>query len=532
MCGIYLYTHRGNQLEYRHGSLKPRGPDAYYSFNNDDIFMAFYRLSIVGIEHGMQPITIDNVTLICNGEIYNYKELASKYDLNLRTGSDCEIVLAMYLVFGIERTINEIDGEFALIIYDKNTNLVHFARDYIGIKPLFIACSMIEDSIENIELSSELKGMVNFSYALHVMPRSIYTYDLDKRVLSTSLYSNLSCSMSLDDNELIYKTFTSAVIKRIEQSDVKVGFMLSGGLDSSLVLGVALNYYKDKFDNNWTPFDVFTFGFASDAPDVLSAKLVVDWINAKYPNAIKWHLVIKDVEDGINALPDVIYSLETYDTTTIRASTPMYLLSKYIATTDVKVILSGEGSDELFGGYLYFNYAPNDVAFRSEILTLLNNLFYFDVLRADRSTAAHGLEVRPPFLDKTFVNAVLANVNLKRGANTKQLLRDVFEGKCIIPDEILHGRKEAFSDAVGLSWKDTIVQYCSELTYEPILEKLYCSSNITPETNEMKYYQYMFGKYYYSAYHITPTLWLPNQTWVKTGVEPSARVLPIYSKVK
>jgi asparagine synthase (glutamine-hydrolysing) len=293
-----------------------------------------------------------------------------------------------------------------------------------------------------------------------------------------------------------------------------------------LILGIALKYYLDK--NVAVKFDVFTFGFSNEAPDVISAKLAIGWFNERYPNCINWHLVIRTIEEGLNTLPAVIDAVETYDTTTIRASTPMYLLSKYIATTNVKVIISGEGSDELFGGYLYFKHAPNEVAFRAEILTLLNNLFYFDALRADRSTAAHGLEVRPPFLDRTFVNAVLGHRNLKPGTNTKQLLRDIFEHMDIIPKEILHGRKEAFSDAVGLLWKDSIGVWCDGFKYDPTLEKLFVSLGIPPETSEMKYYQYMFGTKYYSAYHITPTLWLPNQTWVKTGVEPSARVLPNY----
>ena len=529
MCGIYLYLHRNTHINYVHAALKPRGPDAAETFIDDDVLMAFYRLSIVGISGGSQPMTINNVTMICNGEIYNYKELASKYDLHLRTGSDCEIVLNMYLAFGIERTVQEIRGEFAFVIYDKNIGVIHAARDYIGIKPLFIACNFTNDKLVNIEISSELKGMVGFSYAMHVMPRTIYTYDLNKYVLSTSEYVGLSIGMSHTDDNLISKLLINAVIKRIEQSDVPIGFMLSGGLDSTLILGIALKYYYNtRARANSNTVDVFTFGFSHDAPDVKSATLAINWFKERYPNMINWHLVIGTIEEGLNALPDVIYTLETYDTTTIRASTPMYLLSKYIATTNVKVIISGEGSDELFGGYLYFKYAPNDVAFRTEILTLLNNLFYFDVLRADRSTAAHSLEVRPPFLDYDFVTAVLSHRNLKPNTNTKQLLRDIFEPLDLIPVEILHGRKEAFSDAVGYTWKDSINKWCESYKFEPILEPLYKSNIITAETPEMKYYQYIFGKYYYSAYHITPTLWLPNQSWVKTGVEPSARALNIY----
>lgn len=522
MCGIYAYVHRSVDTTYAHAALKPRGPDAFSTFNDDNVFMAFYRLKIVGGDEGMQPITIGNVTMMCNGEIYNYKQLANKYNLHLRTGSDCEIIIAMYLEFGIERTIQELDGEFALIIYNSETKLMHIARDYIGIKPLYMACTMANETIENIEVSSEIKGMNAYAYALHVSPRVIYTYDINKYVLSTSEYMCLSIGMSHTNDQLLRDLLRQSVIKRIEQSDVPVGFMLSGGLDSTLILGIAMQYYKSIcYDKS---IEVFTFGFADDAPDVVNARLTIGWFKERYQLNINWHLIVYKITDGIAVLPEVIRAIETYDTTTIRASTPMYLLSMYIASTSVKVIISGEGSDELFGGYLYFKHAPNDVAFRAEIVTLLNNLYYFDALRADRSTAAHGLEMRPPFLDKAFVQAALNHSNNKPGANTKQLLRDLYVGHDLIPTEILNGRKEAFSDAVGLQWKDAITEYVASYKYESVLEPLYKSTGIPAETPEMKYYQYIFGSYYYSAYHITPTLWLPNQSWVKTGVEPSARV--------
>ena len=540
MCGIY--AHFGISKKYdKNQYLSLRGPDDYREYNGDDYLLAFYRLSIVGLNNGMQPFDMDGIHLICNGEIYNHKILSDSKEVK----SDCESILISYKKYGIDKTIRLLDGEFAFVLVDEKKRLVHFARDYMGIKPLYYSKSMNDGKVSKLEVSSLIKGLSNRNNIEHVKPGYLYTYDMNNKVLSYERYYSLGLSgiELVDDNELVYKNifnkFNDAIIKRIQQSERQVGFLLSGGLDSSLVLSLALEYLKDK---NAKPM-VFTFGYSEDAPDVKSAEIVVEFLREKYgENSFEWHLVIGGIDESLRRLPEVIIALETYDTTTIRASTPMYMISEYISKyTNVKVILSGEGSDELFGGYLYFKYAPNDFAFRSEIKYLLENLYYYDVLRADRVTACHGLEVRPPFLDRELVEYVLKCPMLCKGKNnTKELLRDSIRWyennykSVILPNDILFGKKEAFSDAVGLSWKDAIATMTDSYmkNYEKKYESIKCG-HIKPDTNEQKYFQLIFSVLFGDRiFDILPSLWLPNQQWVNTGSEPSARILDVYSGSK
>lgn len=588
MCGIYSCISNNYILNVdgviehktyipcdKHDYLSNRGPDERIIIKQEDYFLAFHRLSIMGVNNGHQPFNIDGIKLLCNGEIYNYKKLQNLFDLPNTTGSDCEVIIYLYKKFGIESAVRLLDGEFAFVLIDDEKKLVHFARDYMGIKPLYFSGIYINNKIIMLEIASLIKSLNLHNNAIHVLPRNIYTYDIKNQNLCNQEYDCLIYQSLHNDKQLIYNNFVIAVEKRISQSERPIGFLLSGGLDSSLVLSVALEYYNKiylnkinalKEENNKllerellecntleckslkyklltdeeiiieakksyiTP-KVFTFGFSLDAPDVKSACSMIGFLRNKYgDDCLHWDLVIQTIESGLKYLSDVIFHLETYDTTTIRASTPMFLISKYIAeNTDVKVILSGEGSDELFGGYLYFKYAPNDIAFRSEIINLLNNLYLYDVLRADRVTAANGLEIRPPFLDYEFVQSVLTSRDLIIGKNnTKELLRNCVQDKNLLPDDILYGKKEAFSDAVGLSWKESLVNYTNEIMKSVNDENPY-SYHIIPENNEMKFYQTMFYKYFNNVYYLLPKLWLPNQNWVKTGIEPSARVLSVYN---
>jgi asparagine synthase (glutamine-hydrolysing) len=530
MCGIYLCIRQrteANKNLTKHVCLRPRGPDATRIVDASDYYAAFYRLAIVGMLDGMQPFEADHgdIVMLCNGEIYNHETIVKEHAIPVKTHSDCECIIHLYQKLGIDAVLEQITGEFAFIILDRKKQVMHFARDRLGRKPLFYSTDTNTSAFDVCSLFSGLE----FEDKQQCIPGKVYTLDLATNELTNYVwhnfeFDNIVRSLS-DTHKLIADKFIEAVCMRTRQSERPVGFLLSGGFDSSLVLSVALRYA-----NLTSPPHAFTIGFSEDAPDIKSAEIMVKWLRATYgENCIQWHKVILPIQDGLEAIGDVIQALETYDTTTIRASTPMYLISKYIAEkTNVKVVLSGEGSDELFGGYLYFKYAPSDEAFRGEVLDRLNELYLYDVLRADRTTAACGLEIRPPFLDDQFINVVLATHALVRCKNnTKELIRAAFQSMDLLPDEILHGKKEAFSDAVGMSWKEAIQKFAETTTVD---NELSYSQHIPPQTAEMRYFQHVFrSKFGDNAWHVLPYLWLPNQDWVKTGVEPSARVLPVYN---
>lgn len=530
MCGIYACLHYGNEPNsYEYKEIDVRGPDDTKVIDEKEYKLVFHRLAIVGINSGSQPFNMGNIQLMCNGEIYNYKELIDEYKLPNKTGSDCEVILHMYKMFGLERTLNEIRGEFAFILINKETGILHFARDPIGIKPLFMNTVYDNNKIKYMELASLVKGFsLQKARCEHVLPGTLYTYDISKHILNSQRYLELKYVPDEKvTKEVIYEKLEQAVIKRIKQTERPFGFFLSGGIDSCTTLSIAMKsgLLVEK------PY-VFTFGFHENAPDVINAKVFVNWLKNKYgKNCIEWHLVIKTVEEGLSLLPEVIRVLETYDTTTIRASTPMYMLSRYIRdNTNVKVLLSGEGSDELFGGYLYNLYTPNKYAFRSEIINALNNLYVYDVLRADRSTSHCGLEVRPPFLDIDLINTVLKSAELLPSkTTTKKLLRDIIEMYNLLPDEILYGRKEAFSDAVGLNWLDSVKKHTTLLLSEGKNEELEFSPHIKPKGNTEKYFQTVFSVIFPNKWHLLPKIWLPNQDWVNTNGESSARALSIYT---
>ncbi len=573
MCGIY-FMYKGNSklvnaiddtLTYNFDSEKVRkgylykpvnyttlvnrGPDETKIIDTYDYFAAFYRLAIMGVDNGMQPFIsgtpeLDNeIIMLCNGEIYNYQELIIKYNLTTHTNSDVECILELYKKVGIDRCIRELSGEFAVCIYDKGKQVVHFARDRFGRKPLYMACVNIGDmpSFSQFEIASLYKALDLPNKSI-VYPGTICTVDLSrpgKEVLTVQEYNrfmfcpdtlnplsrttDISRDFTTCENEKLYNLLVQAVKRRVTQSERPIGFLLSGGFDSSTVLSMALAMDIVKKPH------VFTIGFDENASDIKAAETMVQFLREKYSHdCIQWHKVILNVEEGHKVIPEVIYALETYDTTTIRASVPMWLISKYIRdNTNVKVVISGEGSDELFGGYMYFKYAPNTQAMRSEICNLLNNLHYYDVLRADKTTSYFGLEVRTPFLDDDFVKAVLTTEQFQASNTvTKKLIRDIIKDLDLLPDSILHGKKEAFSDAVGHQWKDSIVPYATTLPDINILSDY--APHILADTPETKWYQSIFSNMFPYSWHLLPCLWLPNQTWVETGTEPSARALAAY----
>lgn len=538
MCGIYACFHNGKQPSYRHSRIKPRGPDETIVIDGGSRCLAFYRLKIVGVSDGAQPFISDDIELMCNGEIYNYKELADQYNIELKTHSDCEIIMHLYRQLGIEQTVQLLYGEFAFILIDKAKKLVHFARDRFGVKPLYMSTVTCMGKIQSLELSSLVRACIHSEMLTHVDPRQVYTYDIAHGSMSSQAYcliqyKSMQCN---PEPPHIYNRLVQAVKVRVQQTERKIGFLLSGGLDSSIILSIALTECKMP-----ELVDVFTFAFEENAPDVQAARLMVKYLKEKHgENCINWHLVVQPIQTGLDVIGDVLQLLETYDTTTVRASVPMYLISKYIAEkTDVKVLISGEGADELFGGYLYMLYAPNDSAFRAEIIKLLSELYMYDCLRADRTTAANGLEVRPPFLDQYLVDIVLNSSKLTCNREiTKSLLRQIARDANLLPPAILVGKKEAFSDAVGLSWQESLEDYAAN-AIDSFCEKFgqnfaregHFSTTVSPVSSTARLFQIMFRNSFGTQWKLLPKLWLPNQNWVDTGGEPSARILSCYNKL-
>lgn len=532
MCGIYACFHHGrHKITDQHTCIKRRGPDDTKHVIGGLFDMVFYRLSVVGVSDGMQPFQHQCVSYMCNGEIYNHKELEMEHKISVDTQSDCEVIGLLYQRYGVVKTLRLIRGEFAFVIYDEKRKLVHFARDYMGRKGLYYGVEQTaEGKIESLEVSSLIGGLSKRVKGYHVLPQYVYTYDMEHKTMTKMRYMSLaSVPMTTGKWEHIYERLELAVKDRVVQCERPIGFLLSGGLDSSIILSLAMKMGLVKKPH------VFTFGFEQNAPDVKAAKIVVEHLKKTYgDDSLEWHLVIQPVEAGLVALPSVINALETYDTTTVRASTPMYLISKYISkNTDVRVIISGEGADELFGGYLYNMYAPNEEAFKADVVQSLENLYLYDCLRADRVTAYWGLEVRCPFLDIRLVEYVVGCNRLKKPVHTtKELLRHTVKTKNLLPDEIVWGKKEAFSDAVGLSWMETVARHSDAMVKHECDSKDVYSSHIKPQSNTEKLFQILFGGLFNNYWHVLPKYWMPNQEWVNTGGESSARALSVYNTIK
>jgi len=589
-----------NQLNnMKYSKCATRGPDSHRELKYTDSqynFQAdFFRLSIVGGILGEQPYvwhmknkksySKNTYLLMCNGEIYNYKSLELRYKTDI-CSSDCEIIPRLMETLNIDEVLPMLSGEFAFVLHDREHGLIHFGTDRVGRKALYFGLSSTGDKIIIASSAADCQPTTTNQSDSHKIydvqqcnPGVLYTFDTQHKILSHVTWHTFKFQLSVVDLhgqpspmvtvERPYRLFMEAVERRITQHDGSrpLGFLLSGGLDSSLVLAAALHLVEcaRRVQHptprqqallqavRYTP-QVFTIGFHEQASDVADAARFVAWLKAKYgASAFDWHRVIKPIDEALAAIPRVISVLETCDTTTVRASVPMFLLSEYIAEqTRVKVLLSGEGSDELFGGYMYFSHSPNEYATRAEIIKLLSELYLFDALRADRSTAAHGLEVRTPFLDDQFVDAVL-NIrighpeysqmvnsdsvgchNLEKAQNlTKPAARLIFASSGLLPDFVLWAKKEAFSDGVGYSWKAAIKEYAKQWVADQraigtvprrlnnLIEGVPC------DTYEAIYFQTVFLNQLPGR--LTLKLWLPNQDWVKTGSEPSATILPSYT---
>ena len=522
MCSIMGFCDRGvtvSEFKRFFDRTISRGPDDSRIIDTGKGLLGFHRLAIMGLHpEGMQPFELDGSYVVCNGEIYCFPRLKKKL---METGkytfvseSDCEILLPLYKEYGTDM-FRRLDAEFALILYDGDTQSYIAARDPIGIRPLYYGY----DPHGVIVFASEPKNLVGL--VGEIMPFPPGHYYKDGQFVC---YSDIAAvdEVCMDDVETICSKIHEKLVKGIEKrliADAKVGFLLSGGLDSSLVCAIAARKSKE-------PIRTFAIGMSEDAIDLKYAKQVADYIGSDHTE------VIITKEDVLAALEDVVQLLGTYDITTIRASMGMYLICKAIhETTDIRVLLTGEISDELFG-YKYTDFAPSPEAFQAEAQKRIRELHMYDVLRADRCISVNSLEARVPFGDLDFVKYVMSIDPAKKMnvyGKGKYLLRHAFEGD-YLPHDILYREKAAFSDAVGHSLVDDLKEYAEGYyTDEEFEAKCKQYDYATPFTKESLLYRELFEKYYPGQAHMIAGFWMPNKAWEGCDVDdPSARVLSNY----
>lgn len=522
MCGIYSILNNSKESKkeiikyFMKG--KSRGPDNSVIHDINNGVLGFHRLSINGLNKGAnQPLCNEDIMLICNGEIYNYKELYKEHENDFinSTDSDCEIIIHLYKKYGIEKTLNMIDGVYAFILYDKSK--IYVARDIFGVRPLFRS-----KNNEILEFASDVKQMM-LSDIEQFPPGYYESYEIDNDIWykkyskSYSSHNNVVCDIKYETEEsilnLIERNLEKAVEKRVKTTDRPVACLLSGGLDSSLITALVNKYYKKGV------LETYSIGMPG-SEDLKYAKIVADYLGTNHNE------IIINEDDFIKAIPEVIKNIETYDETTVRASIGNYLIGKYISeNSESKVIFNGDGSDEICGGYMYFHYTKNSEEFDVECKRLLDDIRYFDVLRSDKSISSNGLEPRTPFLDKKFVFDYLKiskdiRFDLHHKHCEKYLLRKSFENKGLLPNEVLWRTKEAFSD--GVTSKKTGL-------FELIPE--YVKKN-NLANNEKEYYVKLFTDYFgKNRMNIIPYKWMPKFLDISSSTtDSSARTLKIYKK--
>lgn len=522
MCSIMCYAGKDISREMMEEHLNRtvmRGPDALQVVETNFGYMGFARLAIMGLTpEGMQPFEKDGSYVVCNGEIYGFRRLKQELEAlgyTFKSGSDCEVLLPLFKEYGLEMFAH-LDAEYACVIYDAEKDELIAARDPIGIRPLFYGYSesgTIAFASEPIALMGLVKEVFPFPPGHFYVDGKFVAYEEIEKVHGY-VYDDLE-----QITEQIHDKLIKGVEKRLD-ADAPLGFLLSGGLDSSLVCAIAAKILNK-------PIKTFAIGMDIDAIDLKYAKKVADYIGADHTE------VIMTKDEVLAYLETVIKALATYDITTIRASMGMYLVCKAIHEhTDLKVLLTGEISDELFG-YKYTDFAPNAAEFQKEAAKRIHELHYYDVLRADRCLAANSLEARVPFGDLDFVRYVMAidpEKKLNKYGKGKYLLRKAFEKDAILPEEILWREKAAFSDAVGHSMVDDLKEYAESLytdeEYETLRQKY---DFATPFTKESLLYREIFEKYYPGQAKMVPDFWMPNKEWEGCNVnDPSARVLTNY----
>ena len=479
--------------------LRHRGPDWSGIYSTDKAILVHERLSIVDPGNGAQPLYNPERThvLAVNGEIYNHKELekALTVDFQFQTGSDCEVILAKYKEKGAA-FLDEINGIFAFILYDAVEAAYLIGRDHMGIIPLYMGY----DERGNFYVASEMKALTPVCKSVQEFPPGHYLWSKDGELTryyqrDWMEYDNVKDNVT---DKLALRDALEDAVKRQLMCDVPYGVLLSGGLDSSIISAVTKQYAARRVEDDgkseawWPQLHSFAVGLKG-SPDLAAAQKVADHLGTIH------HEITFTVQEGLDALRDVIYHLETYDVTTVRASTPMYLMARFIKAMGIKMVLSGEGSDELFGGYLYFHKAPDAKEFHEETVRKLSQLHMYDCLRANKSMAAWGVEGRVPFLDKEFMDVAM-RVNPKdkmcgNGKIEKHLLREAFEH--YLPKEVAWRQKEQFSDGVGYSWIDSLKAHVEKEVSDQLFEAAAFRFPInTPLTKEAYFYRAIFEEHF------------------------------------
>jgi len=572
MCGIFALLNcnkfSNNIIEKEFMKGKNRGPE----FSKlDTSFMkmtlGFHRLAINGLnEESNQPLVINDIVLICNGEIYNYQQLYKYMNITPKTGSDCEVIIHLYLKYGIEQTLNMLDGVYAFILYDNRithdlNNKLYVCRDPFGVRPLYYLKSLSilngNNLYDFLGFASELKCLESF-YNDSITDHSICQFTPGTYSIF-NLSNKVSCIWKPEKENVSYfipsfshswlinnqtqdifinnmysrisSYLNAAVNKRCLTTERPIACLLSGGLDSSLIAALVNNFYTSH--NLPNKLETYSIGLVG-SEDLKYARIVSEYLGTNHTE------IIVTEKEMFEAIPEVIYAIESYDTTTVRASIGNYLLGKYIAkNSEAKVIFNGDGSDELFGGYLYMNKCPDDIEFDRETRRLLKDIHLFDVLRSDKSISSHGLEPRTPFLDRSFVNFVLSIPPYFRNHKNnfsnveKYILRESFNfnnfsnylSQPLLPHEILYRKKEAFSDGVSSQGRSL---------YQILQEYIAKTMNIVNSTDKWKpnittekvYYKSIFDKSFPNCSEILPYFWMPKYT---DATDPSARTLDFYS---
>ena len=479
--------------------VRHRGPDWSGIHCGKNVLLAHERLAIVDPQSGNQPIFSSDRKLIlaANGEIYNHRDLKdsleSKYDF--QTNSDCEIILALYKEKGVD-FLDDLNGIFGFVLYDENKESYLIARDHMGIIPLYMGW----DKFGTFYVASELKALEGICNKIEIFPPGHYLSSTDSKPVKWYNRDWMEYD-AVCDNETDFDTLQDALEQAVHRqlmSDVPYGVLLSGGLDSSITSALAKKYSKNRIESDdqkaaWYPqLHSFAVGLTG-SPDLKAAKLVADHIGSIH------HEVTFTIQEGLDAIKDVIFHLETYDVTTVRASTPMYLMARVIKSMGIKMVLSGEGADEIFGGYLYFHKAPNPKEFHKETVRKLEKLYQYDCLRANKSLAAWGIEGRVPFLDKEFIDVAM-RINPKdkminKDRMEKWVLRKSFEN--YLPDSVAWRQKEQFSDGVGYDWIDSL----KELVNKEVSDAMFKNAKFTfpfqtPMSKEEYYYRSIFESHF------------------------------------